>query len=95
MAGATDPWHLDKRVPIALIAALILQTGGLVWWAASLAGQVEGHERRIVHIEAGAAKTAQESQRLSETLARLDERMIAQTAILRRIEENLARRPAP
>lgn len=38
-------WHLDKRVPIALILTLVLQTGGLVWWASSLSERVNALER--------------------------------------------------
>ncbi len=44
-------WHLDKKVPIALIATLLLQTGGLVWWARGLDARVaaleKGDETRI------------------------------------------------
>jgi hypothetical protein len=31
-----EAWHLDKRVPIALIAAIVMQTMGAIWWAASV-----------------------------------------------------------
>ena len=54
-------WHLDRRVPIALIVAIIIQTVGAVWWAASLSSRVdtleEGfrglrpHQGRIVRLE--------------------------------------------
>lgn len=44
-------WHLDKKVPIALIATLLLQTGGLVWWARGLDARVaaleKGDETRV------------------------------------------------
>lgn len=29
-------WHLDRRVPAALIIAVMIQTAGIVWWAATL-----------------------------------------------------------
>jgi hypothetical protein len=38
-------WHLDRKVPIALILAIVLQTGGLVWWASSLSERVNALER--------------------------------------------------
>lgn len=28
-------WHLDRKVPIALILSIFLQTGGIVWWGAT------------------------------------------------------------
>ncbi len=42
-------WHLDKRVPIALIitfvSALTGQTLGAVWWARGMDARVENLER--------------------------------------------------
>ena len=42
-----DPsyWHLDRRVPIALIIAICFQTGGLVWWASNISERVAALER--------------------------------------------------
>ena len=34
-------WHLDKQIPISLLAVLILQTGGGVWWAATMSGKID------------------------------------------------------
>lgn len=39
-------WHLDKRVPIALIFAILLQTAGLLIWGATLSERVSNLERR-------------------------------------------------
>jgi hypothetical protein len=38
-------WHLDKKVPIALIATIAIQTGAFIWWAASLSERVNTLER--------------------------------------------------
>lgn len=38
-------WHLDKRVPIALIVTILVQTGGALWWAASVSERVNTLER--------------------------------------------------
>lgn len=38
-------WHLDKRVPIALIMALVLQTTSIIWWAANLDNRVAQNEK--------------------------------------------------
>lgn len=35
---AAEPWHLDRRIPIALILAIIGQTAGAVWWASTISG---------------------------------------------------------
>ncbi len=34
-------WHVGKEVPIAMIVAIIVQTCGVIWWAASTAAKVE------------------------------------------------------
>ena len=36
-----EGWHLDRRVPLALITALLIQTGGVIWWAANLSSRVD------------------------------------------------------
>lgn len=43
---ADATWHLDKRVPIALIVAIAIQTGGMIWWASSLSERVNSLERQ-------------------------------------------------
>lgn len=39
-------WHLDKRVPIALIVSMGIQTAAAVWWASSVSERVSTLERR-------------------------------------------------
>lgn len=38
-------WHLDKRVPLALILAILVQTAGAMWWAATISERVTVLER--------------------------------------------------
>lgn len=40
-------WHLDKKVPIALIIVIVVQTFGIGWWAASTDGRVSTLEKRM------------------------------------------------
>ena len=44
-------WHLDKRVPITLIVAIMIQTGSFIWFMSALNSDVEGLERRTQRIE--------------------------------------------
>ncbi|CAB4171512.1 hypothetical protein UFOVP1349_36 [uncultured Caudovirales phage] len=54
-------WHLDKKVPLALIVTLVLQSGTFIWWAAKADNRLDNLERisaisspqieRIVKIE--------------------------------------------
>lgn len=34
-------WHVGREIPIALIVALFLQTGGWVWWAATQSAKLD------------------------------------------------------
>ena len=43
---ADEPWHLDKRVPVALIITLLLQSALAVWWASSLSADVSTLQSR-------------------------------------------------
>ncbi len=69
-------WHLDKRVSMALIIAIVTQTLGIVWWAATLSARVDGIQGRIYEMTGYASR-----------LARLEERQLAVTGRLDRIEE--------
>jgi hypothetical protein len=85
-----EAWHLDKKVPIALIFTMAIQTGGGIWWAASLSTRVDHQERQIVSLVAAEQQTKQEARRIGEWLSRVDERIAAQTEMLRRLEQTLA-----
>ena len=86
-----EPWHLDRRVPIALIVTIIVQTAALGWWAATLTGRVDVLERdlerqRVVDVE------------LRADVNQIDRLSIAQTkkmenilAIVERIDRRLDR----
>ncbi len=74
--GGTGGWHLDRRVPVALIIAIVTQTIGIVWWAATISARVDGLEGRISGMTGYASR-----------LARLEERQLAVAGRLDRIEE--------
>jgi len=38
-------WHLDRRVPIAMIVAIFMQTAGIVWWASNMDARLEQVEK--------------------------------------------------
>jgi hypothetical protein len=75
-----DAWHLDKRVPIALILALLLQTASVVWWGARI-------DARVAMLEATDVSRASSSERL----ARVEENLKAQSETLVRIDHRLER----
>ena len=38
---AADRWHVGKEVPIALLIAVLVQTGGGIWWLAQLSAKID------------------------------------------------------
>jgi len=94
---ASEPWHLDRRVPIALILAIIGQTAGAVWWASTISGAVADHARRVALLEAGKVEDARADRDSADRLARIEERQRASQDSLTEIKQqlNLLLQPPP
>lgn len=73
-------WHLDKKVPIALIIAILVQTGTGVWWASSI-------NSRVVSLEARNAASSDQPGRI----IRVETQIENMNTLMRRIEEKLDR----
>lgn len=37
----SEYWHVGKEIPIALILGMVLQTGGWIWWAATMSSKLD------------------------------------------------------
>ena len=53
MAGTEkDPagsfWHIDKKVPAALILTIMVQTAGIAYWVGALSNRVDQLERSLI-----------------------------------------------
>lgn len=73
-------WHLDKRVPIALIMTIVFQSMAAVWWASSMQSRLDSLERII------SAQSQNESR-----LARVEQLTSSQSQALNSIEDKLDR----
>ena len=62
-AGGT--WHLDKRVPLAMIVTIMVQTGTIIWWAAGISA-------RLDQVERIQQSTAPQGDRLTRVETRLE-----------------------
>ena len=67
-----------RKVPVALITALLVQTIGALLWAGGAAARIETLEERVG-----------EQRQVAERLARLEEQSLANRATLDRIEWQL------
>ncbi|WP_454914969.1 hypothetical protein [Xanthobacter sediminis] len=81
----TEHWTIDKKVPLAIILALVIQGAGLSYWAATLEGRVNSAEKVISKLESRESETREARERL----IRLEERMISIGDDLRRVTQKL------
>ena len=49
---ASGSWHADKRVPLAAIGAIFLQTFGLGWYISSWSARIDNVEKTGIRNEA-------------------------------------------
>ncbi|MFG1417000.1 hypothetical protein V5F38_04180 [Xanthobacter sp. V0B-10] len=80
-----EHWTLDKKVPLAIIFALVVQGAGLAYWAATLESRVNSAEKVISKLEGREGETREARERL----IRLEERMISIGDDLRRVTQKL------
>lgn len=73
---AENHWHLDKRVPIALIVTILMQTAGMGVWVGSIQARVEANERAIMDN----ADTAERLARIEAILERVERRLDRESA---------------
>ena len=77
-------WHLDRRVPIALLVAILAQTACFGFWVGGLVarvGHVEQWQSDNARVDARLAVLETQTAEIMRILGRLESRMLAaQTA---------------
>ena len=82
-------WHLDKKVPISIIFAVVAQTVTIIWWASGVEHRIQSSESRYVEMSATVkaleadrgislqriSKTEQSLSDIREFLARMDAKL--------------------
>lgn len=83
---AASSWHIDRRIPIAIIATLFItfatQTGAIIWWASGMSYRMDTVER-----------TLQIAAPQADRLTRVEVRIEAIQEGVRRIEGMIRRSP--
>ena len=82
-SDVNNSWHLDKRVPVAMILALSFQLVGAVWFFASLTSRVDANTINITRAEIAFAN------RMDRHESQAADRYRAITDALIRIENKL------
>lgn len=76
-------WHLDKRVPIALILAIIIQVAGAVYWASKMEARIDANTSRIEVVD-------RDMTRLSRQITSMADASNIQAVQMGRIEEQIS-----
>lgn len=84
-----ESWHLDKKVPIAIILALAAHLGGFIWWASAQTAWRETTEMRLLREEAQSQRNIEWSSGVSQQLAALKATTDAMRGALDRIERGI------
>lgn len=91
-------FQIDKRVPVALIVTLLLQTGAAVWWASGMSAAQEQNiidqkriESRVERIESARDDDRRTANDLNARVIRIEEKLIGQTEKLDDQAETLQR----
>lgn len=86
-AGGT--FHIDKRVPVALIVTMLAQTAGIVWWAATLQAAQAQAIVDSTRLESRVARIETSRDDIKERVIRIEEKLGGQSDTLQRILESV------
>ena len=93
--ASIDPWHFDRRVPVALIVTILMQTAAAIWWASALSQRVSAVEAATANHTVATTDREARIRALELSASRTDERLIAIQSGLSRIERLLEERYQP
>lgn len=68
-----NQWHVGKEIPLAMIFALLFQTAGVIWWAASLSGKIDNLSEQVAELKSD--KRLQENS--FKDIAVIEQRLIS------------------
>lgn len=95
MGGGSEPWRLDKHIPIAVIFTIAVQTIGIGWFASDINTRVEQSEkanaRQDALIDALRVDVQVKADRVAEAQRALSEQLVEQRADLRAIRDLMQR----
>lgn len=86
-----EGWHLDKKVPITIVAAIVIQLLGGLWFLARLDGKIEEQAARLAKTEAQISTIDRENRDFGNRIVRIEEKSSATLSLLQSIEARLER----
>ena len=90
-APQREGWHLDRRVPISIIGAIVIQTILVTWHMADVQAQVADHERRMTAQERSTEGRISRDMAQEGRLSRIEEGIRALLETAQRLERRVER----
>ncbi|MFA6280373.1 MAG: hypothetical protein WC612_06235 [Bdellovibrionales bacterium] len=78
-----------RGLPLAVLITILVQGSGAIWWVSAQARDKAFIEQRVERLEGSVAKVDDASGMVLQRLARIEERVAAQTVLLERIEKRI------
>lgn len=72
MENMKEGWHLEQKVTITLILAILLNAASTIWWASKLDYTVSNHDLRLERQEKDLKDFVSRESFLMERLARIE-----------------------
>jgi hypothetical protein len=88
----TEHWSLDKKIPAALVLAMLVQLMGFGWYASKVDSRVEELERRSIRTETQVTSIDRDVRGFDSRMARMEEKISTVLDIAKRLEGIIDRR---
>ena len=85
MTEKNEEWHLSKSVPVTIIAVMVVQFAGAIWFFSTLDSSVATNDRRIASLENEVADIRATAQTQAVQLGRIEANLDSMKETLSRI----------
>jgi len=92
MEDIKPDWHLDRKVTIGIITALLFNAGSSIWWASKLDFMVQSHELRIKDNNINIKELGSKYYVINQKLTRIETYQEIQTQTLKEIKSTLRKK---
>jgi len=86
---AEASWHFDRRIPIALIGTIILQTGAAIWWASAVNSYIDTDKATAIAIADRVAAVERDNSTVANRITRLEVLLETQGELLKEIRDTV------
>ena len=87
---AASQWHLDRRIPVLTLVALLIQTAAIIWWAATITSTVESQGKTLMEVkEYGSPITRDRLTILEQKVNEFDQRFSTTNAAIDRLSNKI------